>query len=58
MIVQVTGRLSRGSLQKGVMNGKPMLLLLPLGESALKRLDPLGGVYISGIMIWEGLLRL
>ena len=42
MIVQVTGRLSRGSLHKGVMNGKTMLLFLPLGESALKRLDPLG----------------
>ena len=29
-------------MYKGVMNGKPMLLFLSLGESVLKRLDKLG----------------
>ena len=42
MIGQVIDRLSRGSLYRGVINGKPMLLFLSLGESVLKRLEKLG----------------
>ena len=41
MIGQRTDVLSRGSLYKGVMKVKPMLLFLPLGELVLKRSEPL-----------------
>ena len=42
MIGPETDGLSRGSFYEGVMNGKPMLLFMPLGELELKILDPLG----------------
>ena len=42
MIGQGIDGLSRGSLYEGVMNGEPMLSLLPLRESVLKRSKPLG----------------
>ena len=37
-----TDGLSRDSFYKGVMNGKPMLLFMPLRESELKRSETLG----------------
>ena len=42
MIGQGNDRLSRGSLYEGVMNGKPLLTFLPLGDSALERSELLG----------------
>ena len=42
MIGQETDGLYRGRLYEGAMNGKSMLSFLPLGESALKRSEPLG----------------
>ena len=42
MIGQGTNGISRGIFYEGVMNGKPIFSFLPLRESALERLDPLG----------------
>ena len=42
MIGYGTKGLSRGSLYEGVMNGKLVLLFLPLRDSVLKRSEPLG----------------
>ena len=42
IIGQGTNGISRGIFYKGVMNVKTMLLFLPLGESMLKILEPLG----------------
>ena len=41
MIVQGTDGLSRGSLYERVMNDKPILSFLPIGESALHRYEQL-----------------